>query len=948
MRRNVTLLLFVSPVFVSSRFVRAKEKKRWTASGGMRAVALLALIILCLASISAFGQCGTSWKGPSSGGVWSQASDWTAGVPTASTNVCIDNGNPQHSAVILDIAGAQAANLTIDSNDGLSFNNGTSLTIHGNSIANVGNLTLNSVGSITELVVAGPNVTLSGGGSLTLSNNANNYIFGAATADTLTNQETISGAGHIGNGQMTLMNSGTINANQSAGMIIQANGTGTANSGTIEATAGATLELLGMTVANTGGTISANGSILQLINTTVNGGTLTLTGASRLQLTNGIVHTGSTLNNSSTGTIEAVAGSNTLGGTVNNPTGGVLKIDNGAVLNLENGTYSKLGTVTLNSIGSFTELVVAGPNVTLSGGTVTMSNNANNYIFGAATADTLTNQETISGAGHIGNGQMTLVNSGTINANQSAGMIIQASGGLTNTGTLQVAAGDTMHVFGGKFTNFSGSTLTGGSYVVAGTLEIDQLGTTGGEIVTDAAKITLNGNSAKFVDAAGKDVTTNLSTITSAGGFTLAGGRNFTTVGNFTNNGALTIGSGSKFDVNGNLTNFAGTTLTGGTYNVTGTLQFNNANIVTNAANITLSGATSQIVNQTGANGLANFATNAVASSFALAGSRNFTTASNFTNNGSLTVGTGSKFDVNGNLTNFSGSTLTGGTYNVSGTLQFNNANIVTNAANITLTGTTSQIINQTAGNGLANFATNAAAGSFALAGNRSFTTAGNFGNAGTVKVSKGSTLTVASTHNYTQTAGTTTDDGTMAVSSGGAFAFNGGSVFGNGGTFTGNVTSGGAFNIGDAVKTAGKLAITGTYAQTLAGSLNVDIGGLTPGTLFDQLNVSGAASLGGTLNLDLINGFTPTLGSTFDIMNFASETGTFATITGTHINSGEHFSVIVNPTNVTLDVLAGPILPASASSSPGASPTPEPGTFLLLGTGLLGIACGVHRRWQK
>ena len=77
----------------------------------------------------------------------------------------------------------------------------------------------------------------------------------------------------------------------------------------------------------------------------------------------------------------------------------MLKIDNGAVLDLESGTYSKLGTVTLNSTGNFTELVIDGTNVTLSGGTVTLSNNANNYIFGAATADTLTNQETISGLG---------------------------------------------------------------------------------------------------------------------------------------------------------------------------------------------------------------------------------------------------------------------------------------------------------------------------------------------------------------------------------------------------------------------------------------------------------------------------------------------------------------------------------------------------------------------
>src|SRR5271169_171794 len=393
---------------------------------------------------------------------------------------------------------------------------------------------------------------------------------------------------------------------------------------------------------------------------------------------------------------------------------------------------------------------------------------------------------------------MGLVNNGAIIANQSNALNVSlSSSGFTNNGTLQVNSGDLMHVSGGAFSNFSGSTLTGGSYVVAGTLEIDQLGSSGSEVVNDAAKITLSGASSSFVDAAGKNVLANLATITPIGGFTLSGSRNFTTAGNFTNNGSLTVGAGSKFDVNGNLTNFSGSTLTGGTYAVSGTLQFNNANIVTNAANITLSGATSQIVNQTGANSLANFATNAAAGSFALAGSRNFTTAGNFTNNGSLTVGAGSKFDVNGNLTNFSGSTLTGGTYNVSGTLQFNNANIVTNAANITLTGTTSQIINQTAGNGLANFATNAAAGSFTLAGNRSFTTAGSFGDAGTVKVSKGSTLTVGNKGSYTQSGGKTTVDGTLAVTSPGTMLFNTGSVFGNGGTFTGNVTSSAMFNIG-------------------------------------------------------------------------------------------------------------------------------------------------------
>ena len=61
---------------------------------------------------------------------------------------------------------------------------------------------------------------------------------------------------------------------------------------------------------------------------------MTLTGASTLQLNNGTIHGGSTLTNSSTGTIEALGSTNTLGGTINNSAGGTFKIDNGAILDI--------------------------------------------------------------------------------------------------------------------------------------------------------------------------------------------------------------------------------------------------------------------------------------------------------------------------------------------------------------------------------------------------------------------------------------------------------------------------------------------------------------------------------------------------------------------------------------------------------------------------------------
>jgi len=924
------------------------------------------------------------------------------------TNGIVQGGstlNNSSTGTIEAVAGSNTLGGTVNNPAGgvLKIDNAAALTLENGSYPTLGAVQLNSTGSTTELVANG-GVTLSGG-SVTLSNNAANYIFGGSANDTLTNQETIQGAGHIGNGQMTLVNSGTINANQSAGMTIDANG-GATNTGTIEATSGATLALSGTTLANAGGTVSVNASKLQLVNTTINGGTVTLTGASTLQLTNGIIHGGSTLNSSSTGTIEAVAGSNTLAGTVNNPAGGVVKIDNAAALNLANGSYPTLGTVQLNSTGSTTELVVNG-GVTLSGGSVTLSNNPANYIFGSAAGNTLTNQETIQGAGHIGNGQMTLVNSGTINTNQSAGMTIDANGGATNTGTIE-ATGGTLAISGTTVANAGGTisaagnllqltnstinggtvTLTGasdlqltngivhggstlnnsatgtieavagsnklggtvnnpaggvikidnaaaltlenGSYPSLGTVTMNSTGSTtelvvNGGVTLSGGSVTLSNNPANYIfGGAAGDTLTNQETIQGAGHI---GNGQMTLVNSgtinanqsnslliqtnaFTNNGTLQVGSGDLMHVEGGIfTNFFGTTLAGGTYNTSGTLEIDNlgsagGEIVTNGANIILNGSSASFVDAGSKNVLTNLAVNAPGSGFTVTGGANFTTAGNFTNNGTLTVGSGSNFTVNGNLNNFSGTTLTGGIYNVTGTLKFNGANIVTNAANITLTGTSSQILNQTSGNGLANFATNAASGAFSLQGGRTFTTAGSFSNAGLFTIGTGSTFTIGGTGSFTQTAGTTTDDGTLALPSSGKLSLTSGSLFGTG-TITGAVASSASVTPGNSSTTTGILKDTGAYTQNSTGVLNVAISGTTAGTQYDQLNPT-TASLNGTLNITRPTGFVPTVGSTFKIMNFNSETGSFATVNGLSINSSEHFTITYQSTDILLTVASG------------------------------------------
>jgi hypothetical protein len=110
----------------------------------------------------------------------------------------------------------------------------------------------------------------------------------------------------------------------------------------------------------------------------------------------------------------------------------------------------------------------------------------------------------------------------------------------------------------------------------------------------------------------------------------------------------------------------------------------------------------------------------------------------------------------------------------------------------------------------------------------------------------------------------------------------------------------------GDSATSTGSLAVKNTYTQTATGALDIALDGTTTGK-FDVLNVTKAATLNGTLNISLVTGFVPTVGSTFDILNASSITGTFATINGTSINSSEHFTVTVNGTDVVLTVVAGP-----------------------------------------
>ena len=293
-----------------------------------------------------------------------------------------------------------------------------------------------------------------------------------------------------------------------------------------------------------------------------------------------------------------------------------------------------------------------------------------------------------SGVSITGGKLTTTGTTATINLVGTTPLLTLSGVSISGNGKLNLADGSTTTLVG-TISNLSTIDVNGTS---ATTLKIGSTNTsltgTGKIIFSDSANNIITGGSGDVLNTAntiegavnignGTIAVTNTGTIETLVHQVNQLEINATGAG-FNNQGTLLAATGTTLyidNASNQFMNFSGSTLAGGTYIVDGTLQFDGANIVTNNANITLSGAASKIVDKSNNNALAGFATNG--GTFAIASGRNFTTIGNFTNNGTLNVGGGTKFVVGTNgaadLTNFSGTTLTGGTYIITGTLQFNN-----------------------------------------------------------------------------------------------------------------------------------------------------------------------------------------------------------------------------------------------------------------------------------
>jgi hypothetical protein len=206
-------------------------------------------------------------------------------------------------------------------------------------------------------------------------------------------------------------------------------------------------------------------------------------------LSSGADINGGTLTTSKGGTIKTAFGTNSTvdKATVNNAS--TFQVTDNSVLNLGS-TVNNTGTFSVASAGNNADLEIDSNGAAFTGGgTVAMTDHANNFIFGVASSDVLTNVDnTVMGAGQLGDGQLTLVNAaaGVIDANaKTNGLTINPGGGtFTNDGTLE-ADGNTLTVQTASAIGGTGTALAAD----CGTVNLNTPSYTGNYAFSQAGKI---------------------------------------------------------------------------------------------------------------------------------------------------------------------------------------------------------------------------------------------------------------------------------------------------------------------------------------------------------------------------------------------------------------------------------------------------------------------------
>ncbi|MGE3166740.1 MAG: beta strand repeat-containing protein [Planctomycetota bacterium] len=751
--------------------------------------------------------------------------------------------------------------------------------------------------------------------------------------------------GQIGFGTGNFVNQGTIRSD-TAGQTVQV--TNLTNTGMLQAFGG-TLDLNGVTgnlgtaQVNGGGVLDVDGTYTVNSSLTIrDASTLTLRGtwvnAGGIAMTDSTVNLGGTFQHSSlatftrsggtvnlTGTVDLTGntlafdaatgswlfvGGTVLGGTMTMANGqsliptttagtlngvtlaGALTMPNDGDLTITNGlTFAAGGSIHMTTNNNFTDITLNGSQTIGGSGEIVFDGSGTlnrNRLFTNVAATTITFGPGVTLRGRqglIGTGTGSFVNQGTIRADV-AGQTVQVAN-LTNTGMLQ-AFGGTLDL-NGVTGNLGTAQVNGG-----GILDVDGTYTVNSSLtIRDASTLTLRGT---WVNAGGIAMTD--STVNLGGTFQLSSLATF-------NRSGGTVNLTGTLDLGGNTLAFNAATgswlLVGGTVAAGTITMANGQSLVPTTTAGTLSGVTLAGV-LTMPNDGDIIVTNGL--TFAPGGGLHMTTNNNFTDitlNGSQTIGgTGEiVFDGTGTLLRnrlFANATATVVTLGPGVTLRGRQGQVGTGTGTIVNQGT---IRSETMGvsiglSGVTN------QGLVETANGGSFSSSTGWNNAGTVNVGPGGTW--SSSANYVQTAGSTNLSAGATITAP-TFELQGGVLSGSG-TLSANLTNTGIVRPGGTG--IGTLTVNGSFTQSASGALEIQLQGTGAGQ-FDVLAISTQGNYGGTLALSA-SGFAPALGNVFPVITHGSTSGTqFSAVTGgalggglalqpTYLASGVNVSVVNAP----------------------------------------------------
>ena len=789
--------------------------------------------------------------------------------------------------------------------------------------------------------------TINIGGTLT-----NSGFIGLEAADTLTvtgvvtnSDEIALTGGAMATFQSDLNNSGTIDLENASTLTVNGNVT---NTGTLETSAyGGT----GSNILNLNGTLTNSGSFDLLgAGDLANVGMLTNNG-------NITVATGATLNLTAqpSGITDAMAGSdfelygtfnaggapgfanlNSVEGTVNlygqsftiTPGNGTLTIASGAQLaadyNPNNSTASSI-TIAGDVVNSGT--LATGFNFYNGGNSLVITGNLNNVggagvgfgLFGSG--DTAIVMGSVTNTGIIqliGSGSQLTIGAGL--ANNSSGGFVDVESGSTLTINGDVTNNSGPGGFQGIYTNYlgdgGGNTINiSGSLINTGTFQLGGPGdmATIGNGMNNSGMVNVDGGSTLNVtgdvtnsgtiqtDSIGNTVTISGMLINS-GTFQLGGAGDMATIASLTNSigGFVNAQNGSTLLITGNADNFGtvATSFSGGT----------GGNTLTIGGTLTNEWGGLLVLDGPGdmvsiGNGLSNAGFVDVEKGSTLAITGNVDNAGGFIYTSDYQSG-GNTITISGMLTNEAGSQFVllgpGDTASIgngvsnAGTIDVDSASKLTISGNVNNSGTlATDLYSYGGGNTLSISGSLTNSGSFQLNGSGDTANiGGTLDNSGIADLTSGTTLNVTGLLTNEAAGSLTVAGGTLTAPGGltnyGAISLTNGAT-----VDPPTLTNGGVISIDSLSKfVVGSGGVAGQgYTQLANGTLNEIIAGANS---FGVINVNGAVSLAGTLDIMLQAGYDPSNGTQFKFINFSGPlNGTFGSVLNDTFDNGNQMWVL-------------------------------------------------------